>query len=182
MKTQIEWVSQAFLGRERCILEYDSSGYSLSGDAELSINDQPIRLQYRVLCDREWRTKAAHVAGGVGHTAVDISIRVEAGQIWLVGGQEQPHMWSCIDIDLGFTPATNTIPIRRLELAPGEEAEIKTVWLKLPEIELVPLRQTYKRISLEEYLYHSENAGSSALLKVNALGLVTEYPGLWCQV
>ena len=47
-------------------------------------------------------------------------------------GTERPPEYSdCVDVDLSFTPATNTLPIRRLGLDIGEEAEIHVAWLRL---------------------------------------------------
>jgi hypothetical protein len=35
----------------------------------------------------------------------------------------------CLDIDLGFSPSTNLLPIRRLTLAVGEAATVRAAWL-----------------------------------------------------
>ena len=82
-------------------------------------------------------------------------------------------------MDLNFTPATNLLPIRRLNLALNEAAEVKAAWLRFPDFELEPLSQVYKR--LDEFTYHYESGGGSFVsqLKVNAVGFVTDYAGLF---
>ena len=83
------------------------------------------------------------------------------------------------DVDLGFTPATNTNAIRRLSLAVGEAAETTALWLDVDNWSVKPLRQTYRRIDATQYEYASPDHGFSAVLDVNGAGLVTTYPDLW---
>jgi len=84
-----------------------------------------------------------------------------------------------IDLDLHFSPSTNLLPIRRLNLSIGEQAQVKAAWLRFPEFTLEPLEQMYRRV--DDVIYHYESAGGKfvAELKVNAVGLVTLYPKVW---
>ena len=52
----------------------------------------------------------------------------------------------CLDIDLGFTPATNMVAIRRLGLRVGQEAEAPAAWLNYKTMRLATLAQKYLRI------------------------------------
>lgn len=88
-------------------------------------------------------------------------------------------MAGCTDLDLNFSPSTNTLPIRRLNLAIGQEAKVKAAWLRFPNFELEPLYQLYRRV--DEAIYRYESGGSQfvADLEVNQAGFVTNYPGIW---
>jgi hypothetical protein len=85
----------------------------------------------------------------------------------------------CIDLDLGFSPSTNLLPIRRLGLAVGQEAEVKAAWLRFPGLPLEPLEQLYRRIDVTTYRYESAGGSFVTELQVNAQGLVTRYPNFW---
>lgn len=66
---------------------------------------------------------------------------------WQAGGIQVEGMSTLKDIDLGFTPATNTSAIRRLGLRPGEETETTALWLDTADWTLKHLRQVYRCIS-----------------------------------
>ena len=82
-----------------------------------------------------------------------------------------------MDVDLSFTPATNTLPVRRLSLGIGEEVEIEVAWLVWPELALRAVRQRYARLS--EYRYRYTQDDFVAEIVVDDEGLVLEYEGLW---
>jgi hypothetical protein len=86
-----------------------------------------------------------------------------------------------LDVDLGFTPATNTLPIRRLALAVGAGAAVRSAWLRFPELRLEPLEQTYTREAEHVFLYRALVDGEpfSARLDTDAFGRVVRYEGLW---
>jgi hypothetical protein len=84
-----------------------------------------------------------------------------------------------VDLDLGFTPATNLFPLRRLALRVGEAADAAAAWLDDEQWILRRLPQRYERRSADAWWYESHLGGYQGLLRVNDEGFVTEYPGLW---
>jgi hypothetical protein len=84
-----------------------------------------------------------------------------------------------VDVDLGFTPSTNLLPIRRLSLAVGAEASIRAAWLRFPGLELEPLEQVYRRESEHRYRYESGGGRFAAELEVDEFGLVARYGDYW---
>jgi hypothetical protein len=85
----------------------------------------------------------------------------------------------CIDLDLNFSPSTNLLPIRRLDLAIGQEAEVQAAWLRFPSFTLERLEQLYRRIDVATYRYESAGGKFVTELQVNAAGFVTHYPNAW---
>jgi uncharacterized protein len=83
----------------------------------------------------------------------------------------------CLDLDVNFSPATNLLPIRRLNLSVGLEAEVRTAWLRFPSFALELLIQHYRRIDEPTYRYESDAGKFVAELKVDAFGYVKKYPG-----
>jgi hypothetical protein len=84
---------------------------------------------------------------------------------------------ACVDVDLGFTPSTNTLPIRRLGLEIGERREISVVWILFPELSAVRGEQSYARVAGDRYVF--ESGDFKAVLRTNDQGIVLDYQGLW---
>src|SRR5688572_23303233 len=176
----ILWRNIDMPGRDACRLFSGSDGqWHLSGAAVFSHEQQPCCLDYEVVSDVKWKTVRARVSGWVGKELVELELTVGPDLKWRMNGVEKPAVEGCIDVDLNFTPATNLLPLRRLNLAVNESAEVNAAWLRFPDFELQPLSQIYKR--LDEFTYHYESEGGSFVsqLKVNAVGFVTDYAGLF---
>jgi hypothetical protein len=86
-------------------------------------------------------------------------------------------------VDVAETPFTNTLPIRRLRLSPGESAEIAVAYFDGAELQPWPEPQRYTRLQKGEegelYRIESLDGGFTADLAVDADGLVVDYPGLF---
>jgi hypothetical protein len=133
---------------------------------------------YEIECDPLWGTRRVASTCSTGSTTGSIDCSVEASGVWRSSGEELPTLHRCIDIDLAVTPATNTLPIRRLHLEVGQSAEVTAAWLKFPDLTLELLPQRYTRIDSHRYGYQSAT-GFSAELLVDDLGLITSYPDGW---
>lgn len=157
-------------GHEACRF----SGQTLEGTAVLAT--PPCALTYFVLCDDAWRTRSAHVIGWIESRTVDLLITAENGH-WSINGVPQPQVDGCTDVDLNFSPSTNTLPIRRLNLAIGESAVVHAAWLRFPALTLERLDQTYRRTGLRTWQYSSDNF--TAAMEVDEQGLVRKYEGGW---
>lgn len=166
-------------GHEAGRLYFRDSYWHLSGTAVFAHDQQPCRLDYLVACDAGWQTRSGRVAGWVGAQPVAIELTVDSARRWWLNGTECPVVASCIDLDLNFSPSTNLLPIRRLDLAIGAAAEVRAAWLRFPSFALEPLDQVYRRIDNTTYRYESAGGRFVADLQVNATGFVTEYPNLW---
>lgn len=175
----IVWRRLDLPGREAARLWSQSGRWRLAGAAVLAYEGRPVRLDYEVECDAEWRTLRARVAGWVGRRPVEVEVTAEGGGRWRLNGAEQPAVHGCEDVDLNFSPVTNTLPIRRLGLDVGGSAEVRAAWLRFPGFHLEPLEQEYTRLGEGAYRYESASGSFVRDLRVNAAGLVTLYPGLW---
>jgi hypothetical protein len=176
-------------GLEYCTLVYGDEGAFFGGHVIASLDGRPYRVEYTVECDPSWATTDAYVhcfpADGT-MPALELQRDDENGwrRIDLEHpdiSEELPEVRGCVDVDLGITPATNTLPIRRLGLAVGESADVTAAWVRFPELSVRPLRQRYVRLDANRYRYESDT-GFSAELTVDDHGLVTLYPGGWEQV
>jgi hypothetical protein len=153
--------------------------WELSGTAVFTHERRPCRLDYLVVCDSGWRTNSAQVSGLIGDRVIDLRVSVDAERRWRLNGSECPAVAGCVDIDLGFSPSTNLLPIRRLSLSVGEEVAVKAAWLPFPSLVFEVLPQVYRRDGEGTYRYESGGGTFMRVLEVSAVGFVTEYPGLW---
>ena len=175
----ILWRGIHWPGHEACRLFSQNAEWHLEGTAVFSHVHQPCRLSYLVVCEENWNTLRARISGWVGDTVVDIDLVVDRKHRWRLNGIEHPNTAGCIDLDLNFSPSTNLLPIRRLNLPVGQQALVTAAWLKFPGFELEPLSQVYSRIDESTYRYASGGGQFVADLKVDRLGFVTKYPGIW---
>ena len=160
-------------GHEAARLVSRGGGWELFGTAVFAHEGAACRLDYPVACDAAWRTVAARVSGWVGEEAVEIELSADPGGRWRLDGVERPEVEGCTDIDFGFSPSTNTLPIRRLRLGVGASHTIKAAWVRFPELTVVKAAQTYTR--LDEFTYRYKSGTFEADLTVDDDGLVTAY-------
>ena len=166
-------------GHDACRLEGDETGWRLDGAAVFQHEGAPARLAYRVACDGMWRTRDGHVRGWVGRREMDVRIVRAADGAWSINGRVVQGLEPCVDLDLGFTPATNLLSIRRLALTDGQAAAVPVAWLDVMADTLEVLPQRYERRTPTTYWYESPTAGYTALLETTPAGFVSRYPDLW---
>jgi hypothetical protein len=138
-------------------------------------------LDYLIDCDENGETVGVEVIGEAGDETIEIEISVDDDGTWTMNGERQPQVGDCIDIDLNFSPLTNTLPIRRLDLAVGESEHVIAAWLRFPSFKLERFEQTYTRVDDNLYRYESRDGSFSRDLTVDEHGFVTDYPGFWTE-
>jgi uncharacterized protein len=156
-----------------------SDGWRLEGVAVFVHERGPARLSYFVECAPNWHTRRGGVAGWVGDQRCDVTVtRSETGQ-WRLGDEPFDGLERCLDLDFGFTPATNFLQLRRCGLDVGAHADFPVTWLDVPDSSLTFLPQRYEKRSATTYWYESTQNSYSALLELADSGFVRTYPGLW---
>ena len=98
-------------------------------------------------------------------------------------GRAVTYLKGCEYVDIAETPFTNTLPIRRLDLAPGGSADISVAYFDGAELQPWPEPQRYTRLEEGDgggvYRFLSLDGGFTADLPVDSDGLVLDYPGLF---
>ena len=159
---------------ELCTLTVRDGGLSLIGTVlGADAAGTPLRTEYRVFADGTGMTTAVHVRDLHGFAQRTLSITRDAKGGWTVDGAPVRELKGCTDIDLGCSPATNTLPIRRLRLGIGSSHTIKAAWVRFPELVVVQASQTYTR--LDEFTYRYASGTFEAELTVDDADLVTSY-------
>jgi len=154
----------------------------LTGVAVLPREGVPCRIGYQVAVTREWSPLSVSAVVTTPGQTREIHLASHGQGRWLLNDQHAPTLDGCTDIDLGWTPATNTIPIRRLDLSVGERATISTAWIRFPELDVVPNAQTYERLDIDRWRYLSGPYDFELVTDVPS-GLVLAYgQDLWRAV
>ena len=180
-------------GREWCALARAEDGWRLAGTALMVVEDEPAIARYDITLGEDWATREVQVAVRIGATGERrLRIRADASRRWTIDrdpalGVDAPTADSeafrgLVDIDLGFTSATNTLPIRRLASAIDDAVDVTAVWVSFPELTIEPLPQRYLRLGERRYRYESAGGAFVAEIEVDDLGLVVSYEGGWERI
>lgn len=178
----ILWRRLDMPGHDAAAIRETGFGAKLRGMAVFQDESGPTALHYSVRCDAEWRTTEGAVEGWCGPRPVELRFVRSHGGDWTMNGVACPAVAGCADLDLNFTPATNLMPLRRLNLPLGQTAEVRSAWLEWPECALTLLVQRYARKSMFEYDYEADLPGTASfagVLRVEPNGWVLDYAGLW---
>jgi hypothetical protein len=165
--------SDEVLADEHCTITLRDSGLSLVGTVLGAEDGVPVRIEYRVLADASGATTGVHVRDLRGFAQRQATLARDAKGNWTIDGATAKALKGCIDVDLGCTPSTNTLPIRRLRLAIGGTKSIQAAWMRFPSLEVVKTKQTYTRV--DEFTYRYASGTFEAELVVDEDGVVAQY-------
>ena len=161
---------------EHCTIAIRDAGLSLVGTVLGAAGGLPVRIEYRVLADGAGATTAVHVRDYRGFAQRQLTLVRDAKGNWTVNGVADRTLKGCVDVDLGCSPSTNTLPIRRLRLGVGASATIQAAWVRFPELTVEKAAQTYSRP--DEFTYHYASGTYEGDLVVDDDGVVAQY-GEW---
>jgi uncharacterized protein len=176
---KILWRRVDHPGLELCDFQQSKTSISLNGLVLLTYSDRIYHIEYEIMCSPDWRTKSASIKGKAGTKSFDIRIEADLEKHWYYNDKRNVTVDGCTDIDLGFSPSTNILPIRRLHLLKRTTIKVTAAWIEFPSFKLKPLPQTYSKKSDRIVHYESASGKFQRDLEINSKGMVTKYPGLW---
>ena len=166
-------------GMEHCRLsEEEGSSPRIQGTVVVVSNAIPWRIDYEVRCDVAWRTRSVSVRAHEGSEARTLTLAADEGR-WTIDDEPRPDLQGCVDVDLGFSPSTNALPIRRLSLLEGQSVTIEAAWVEFPSLKVHRVPQRYARVRDRVYRYENLPTGFVADVEVDDHGLVVSYPPGW---
>jgi hypothetical protein len=191
MARDVLWAPWKTPGLEHLRLEVGAEAISADGGIIAIFEGEVFRANYQIVCDSAWRVREVRIM--VSHpAAIVLDFHADGEGHWSnTSGEPLSALDGCIDVDFAATPFTNTLPIRRLSLQPGQLAEIAVVYIDAPSLEVTPVQQRYTCLAsgadgalyrFEALPYAALPEGFEAELTVDADGLVREYPPLFRRV
>jgi uncharacterized protein len=181
-------------GSEWCTLEREPEGWRFRGIVLVEVATVPVLVQYAVALASDWSTRVVEIVMRSGDASEprELTLTVAPDQRWQIARVPSPNpampqddlqaLLGLVDVDLGFSPVTNTLPIRRLNPAIGEAVAVTAAWVRFPELTIEPLPQRYIRLAERRYRYESAGGAFVAEIEVDDLGLVTAYEGGWQRI
>jgi uncharacterized protein len=167
---------------EVCRLWQVHEGFRFTGTVVARVDREPVEVTYEVVCDEQWATRLALVLLKKADSLRSVELHRDRSGQWFHNDHELPSFNGSMDVDLGFSPATNTLPVRRVNLAVGQTIETTAVWVTFPALDILPLPQTYTRLDERRYRYTSRGGEFSAVLELDELGLVVNYEEWWRRI
>ena len=178
MRIDIAWTALPWSSVEHVAIA-DEDGWTADGAMVAVFDGHAVRLTYRLQVDAAGATRALDLADAVG--GATLALRGDGqGRWWDADGVPVPDLDDCVDVDISTTPLTNTLPVRRLRLRPGESAEIRVAYVDVPSLAVRPVMQSYRRIDERSYQYASGSFTADVVFDED--DLVTDYVGLWHRV
>ena len=196
------WQRTDAAGSEHVVLS-DRAGLHARGTM-VAATPVPFALRYELYTDESWVTarlevtvegagfvRSARLERAAGRWRVTATEQgdldatlVAAGRsrAGMPGAEDPSRLQAAFDVDLGFSPLTNTLPVRRLGLlgADDQEHTVQVAWVLVPSLEVVAGEQSYRTISDRQVRFRS--GSFAADLTLDADGYVLTYPGLAARV
>ncbi len=165
-------------GCDAALLRPSDGGWLLQGAATFADEAGSAAVAYQVEVDARWETKRGIISGFLGDGTIHHEIQREnAG--WRLNGVRINGLEHLVDLDYGFTPATNVLQLSRIALRSGQRAEVPVAWFDLDSASLTELPQRYERRSEASYWYEAPTVPYQGFLEIAPNGFVQSYPGLW---
>ena len=183
MSIEVLWEQLIDKGLEHLVL-YQGEQIEAQGLVVGMLERVAYRIQYQIICDAKWNTRSVNAKDLLNSKEFTLT---RSGDEWMDEKNVAiESLRGCTDVDIRVTPFTNTLPIQRLNLEPGESKEIAVVYVAVPGPSLSKFEQRYTCLSRNKdggvYKYESLKSGFTSELQVDADGLVLDYPGIFKMV
>ncbi|MBL7260897.1 putative glycolipid-binding domain-containing protein [Paractinoplanes lichenicola] len=206
LPSSLFWQRKDTAGSEH-VLTDSTDGLYAQGTA-LAVDPIPYTCRYELRTGPDWATGFFDVSAEGAGWSRGVRLELAAGR-WRVTTAERGHLdkvlstaghagaglpgtedpdllYGAFDVDLGGSPLTNTLPIRRLGLHRAVGADIgvahriSVAWVLLPSLEVVQSDQIYTALGDGRVRFANETF--SADLSIDEDGFVVDYPGLAARV
>jgi uncharacterized protein len=147
---------------------------------QLGITPEPYRLDYVLDTGAGWVTRSLQVTAAGDGWQRSLHLTRDAEGRWSANG-ELPALTGAEDCDLGLSPLTNTMPIRRHRLheEPGA-IELTMAWVSVPDLGVHASVQRYEHLRRTPAgaVVRFTSGDFTADLLVDPAGFVVDYPEL----
>ena len=139
-------------------------------------------VTYSIGLDAGWVTRSARVTARTVSGSRETLLQADGTGRWLINGVLAPHLDGCLDVDLESSAMTNTLPVHRLGLPEGGQADAPAAYVRALDVRVDRLEQTYRRIAdkaaRQRYDYAAPAFAFTSRLIYDESGLVVDYPGI----
>lgn len=182
MQDTILWKGLTYGSLEFCEVKTEET-YLRIESTLLGIHEgKEYKIHYLLVVAHDWSVIDCRINGRWGDAADMNNFQHDGDGNWTVNERAIEELKGCRDIDLSFTPMTNSIPINRLRLAVKEERILPVVYVDVFSGQIRKANQRYVRLSEFEYQYENVPNDFEAVITVDEQGIVEDYPGLFLRL
>jgi hypothetical protein len=152
---------------------------------QIGADPTPYRLDYDLDVGSGWITTRLSVQVTTAARERRLLLEHDARGGWRCDGEPAPALAGALDCDLGLSPLTNLMPVRRHALHErGGAAEIVVAWVSVPDLVVDASRQRYEHVrpGVVRFTDLGLHEGFTAELELDADGIVLVYPELAARV
>jgi uncharacterized protein len=188
------WEAVGRYGSEFAHVRFGAAGELSADGTQIGVGDHAYRLDYELETDEQLVTKRLQArVEGLGWTRA-IDLRRTPGGRWECDssatgepglpapGGPMEAVDGALDCDLGFSPLTNLMPVRREGLLEQGSRDFTMAWVSVPSLEVLPSQQTYEFVRRDEHgstvRYVGRHRGFEGELRFDREAFVCIYPGL----
>ena len=166
---------------ENCVLTKIKSGWNINATIVGAYDEKIYKVEYVIKANDNWETIYLNLRTQVGGNKQDLIYIGDGTGNWTCNGISKPEFEGCIDIDISLTPFTNSLPINRLQWKTNKSQQIKVLFVDVLGEAVTPVQQRYTKLSNAEFRFENVPNDFEAVITVDDLGLVLNYPELFIR-
>jgi hypothetical protein len=140
------WRREDTEGFEWCLVSVIDGRLSAHG-VQVGVDPEPYRLDYRIETGQGFVTRAVHArAEGAGWSR-RLDLHHDGDGNWRSTEGTLAEVAGAFDVDIGFSPFTNTLPVLRLDMTTEGSAgqDLVAAWVRVPALTVEPMQQRYEQ-------------------------------------
>jgi hypothetical protein len=190
----VAWVKDEPFGVEFAEITLSDKHLTATGVA-IGTAPPPYRLDYELETERGFVTARLRVTSRGDGWRRALELRRDDNTGWSIDAEEEgdvdlppaggdtARIADALDCDLGLSPLTNTMPIRRHGLTKsGGPVEFTMAWVAVPALAVQADRQRYRHVgsAADHHVvrYEAVDGSFAADIAVDADAVVIDYPGI----
>jgi hypothetical protein len=184
MSTELLWRSINAPGFEHVRIDNGHPGWTVFDSMFVRVHEGAVkRGGYTLIIDKEWNTLELRimVEDQPGQMIAQHVLATGDGRWTDADERHIPSLDGVRDVDIQWSPLTNTLPVNRLCMKPGDEHDITVAYFSLPDLGIAPVRQHYTSVNDGVVRYSSDTRDFVRDLKIDDQGFVIDYPDLFSR-
>jgi len=168
-------------GFEVVFIRREPSGFQIDTTTTGLQDESAWVVRCQLKLDSVWRTRRARIQTTSESGVTERVVQADGAGHWRIDGADAGHLNGCIDIDLESSAMTNALPVHRLGLAVGQQADAPACYVRIDGT-IERLEQSYLRIQDAEmgqrFDYEAPIFDFHCQMVYDKAGFVLEYPGI----
>lgn len=184
MTSELVWQHLEAPGWEHVRVIDDHPGWTVF-DSILVREDQGqvLRGGYTLVVDKQWRTlELRFMLESAPGSMQGIHLLTEGDGRWTDANEQHiPELDGISDVDIQWSPLTNTLPLNRLGMSVGSHHDVRVAYIALPDLALQVVDQHYHLSSESTLEFSAPGSSESYAIAVDPKGYVKTYPELFTR-